>query len=563
MADEEAHRPDRDPRFLDTCDGPVRPTTWCPTSAPTSRPGASCCAPPPACRPCPRGSPPCRAGADNGARDDEEPGPAHVLTTSPKSPTDDRGASAVSPPPCSTLRDGLPPVTETGRGSPRWRTALDGRHRAGGDRRRARLGLSLLLARLPDPAAPRGRGHLPGRPDRGRRPRTARRGTRGHRVDPARRDPGPPLPHRGRPAALRPVRHRAGRPPAGLSPGGLATLVEEVLGFRLRKEHSAVDWSTRPLPERLAGVRRARRRGAGRAARGTAPTSSRRPARPSGPARSSSTCSAFEPAVRSEPWRRTSGAHRVRGRRALGAVRALWEARDRDRPRTRRRPGPAHPRLGHRRRRAGDADRPRALLATAGFHGRGARRYAREWVAALDEARTLPESELPGRAPADRRPAAAARLGRQGPGRRRAGSCQAREAIAGLAEQLPAAGRRTCSPPTHLRRLLWTPPETRDPGRWPTAVADQLRGYGARAWQVELHRTGARRRRSSAPTQPDRAGRGPSRGLTGDAQDRRTPARADVRRLLRGLLRRARTGWEARSISLGELPRVVVEEPAP
>ena len=30
---------------------------------------------------------------------------------------------------------------------------------------------------------------------------------------------------------------------------GLATLVEEILGWRMKKEHSAVDWSTRPLPE--------------------------------------------------------------------------------------------------------------------------------------------------------------------------------------------------------------------------------------------------------------------------------------------------------------------------
>src|SRR5690606_36626826 len=30
---------------------------------------------------------------------------------------------------------------------------------------------------------------------------------------------------------------------------GLATLVETLLGQRLRKEHSAVDWSRRPLPE--------------------------------------------------------------------------------------------------------------------------------------------------------------------------------------------------------------------------------------------------------------------------------------------------------------------------
>ena len=30
---------------------------------------------------------------------------------------------------------------------------------------------------------------------------------------------------------------------------GLGTIVEEVLGYRLEKGHSAVDWSTRPLPE--------------------------------------------------------------------------------------------------------------------------------------------------------------------------------------------------------------------------------------------------------------------------------------------------------------------------
>ena len=30
---------------------------------------------------------------------------------------------------------------------------------------------------------------------------------------------------------------------------GLATLVETIVGRRMRKEHSAVDWSTRPLPE--------------------------------------------------------------------------------------------------------------------------------------------------------------------------------------------------------------------------------------------------------------------------------------------------------------------------
>ena len=34
------------------------------------------------------------------------------------------------------------------------------------------------------------------------------------------------------------------------------------------------------------------------------------------------------PAVRTEPWRRTSGIHKVRGPRRLALVRSLWEARD-------------------------------------------------------------------------------------------------------------------------------------------------------------------------------------------------------------------------------------------
>ncbi|WP_345713847.1 ribonuclease D, partial [Kineococcus glutinatus] len=36
---------------------------------------------------------------------------------------------------------------------------------------------------------------------------------------------------------------------AGLPRVGLGAVVEELLGIRLAKEHSAVDWSTRPLPE--------------------------------------------------------------------------------------------------------------------------------------------------------------------------------------------------------------------------------------------------------------------------------------------------------------------------
>ena len=95
-----------------------------------------------------------------------------------------------------------------------------------------------------------GRQHLPGRPDRVRLARPAAGGHRRDRVDPARRHPGPPLP-RARWGCARPASSTPSWPGgcSGYPRVGLATLVETVLGYRLAKEHSAVDWSTRPLPK--------------------------------------------------------------------------------------------------------------------------------------------------------------------------------------------------------------------------------------------------------------------------------------------------------------------------
>jgi ribonuclease D len=119
-----------------------------------------------------------------------------------------------------------------------------------------------------------------------------------------------------------------------------------------------------------------------------------------------------------------------------------------------------------------------------GFHGRGAARYARTWLDALAEVRDLPENELPGRpartdgppqprAWAERDPVAARRL------------VHARAAMTALAEkhELPVENLLT---PDYLRRVLWAPPATREDDALAEAVAEQLRGYGARAWQIDL-----------------------------------------------------------------------------
>ncbi|GCD91393.1 HRDC domain-containing protein [Nocardioides sp. LS1] len=264
---------------------------------------------------------------------------------------------------------------------------------------------------------------------------------------------------------------------------GLATLVETLLGFRLAKEHSAVDWSTRPLPEpwleyaaldvevlvELRDKLAAELVAAGKDEWARQEFDNLR---------------TFEQAPRVDAWRRTSGLHRVRGRRHLGAVKALWETRDEIAEQRDVTPGRIIPDAAIIAAATAMPSERGALLATKGFHGRGAERYSTRWIAALRDVAAMDESELPTRAPrgdgpplprawAEKDPVAARRL------------AIAREAMAALAEQhgMPVENVLT---PDYLRRTLWTPPHTREPGTLLDEVAGQLAAYGARSWQIAL-----------------------------------------------------------------------------
>ncbi len=264
---------------------------------------------------------------------------------------------------------------------------------------------------------------------------------------------------------------------------GLATLVEALLGYSMLKEHSAADWSTRPLPEswleyaaldvevlaELRAVLADELEATGKADWARQEFTHLR---------------GFEPAERIDAWRRTSGTHRLRGRRGLAAVKELWQARDqiaRDRDVT---PGRILPDSAIVVAATELPTDRAALLGTKGFHGRGAERYSRQLGAALQRVAAMTEDELPARAPrgdgpppprawADRDPTAARRL------------ALARAAMAALAEQhhLPVENLLT---PDLLRRVLWAPPRTRDSGDLLDQVADQLTSYGARGWQLAL-----------------------------------------------------------------------------
>jgi ribonuclease D len=99
-------------------------------------------------------------------------------------------------------------------------------------------------------------------------------------------------------------------------------------------------------------------------------------------------------------------------------------------------------------------------------------------------ARALPDDALPlsavpsdGPPPpnrwADRDPDAAARL------------VAARAALADLSARLSIPVENLLTPDI-LRRVLWTPPHTRDPGELLDEVTSLLSAYGARGWQIAL-----------------------------------------------------------------------------
>ena len=261
---------------------------------------------------------------------------------------------------------------------------------------------------------------------------------------------------------------------------GLAALVESDLGLILEKGHSAADWSTRPLPEswiryaaldvevliELRDILHAELIETGRMEWAAAEFVH--------------IASSPMPEPRKEPWRRTSGMHRLRKPRQIAIIRELWTVREdiaRERDVS---PG----RIVHDDTLVAIATEPPATSADMhdlpGFRKRGASRYVTALWSALQVALALPDEDLPVHNPPsdgppppriwrDRDPQAAARLA----------AC--REEIITIAETLGMPAE-VLIPPESVRQLAWRPPDviTDD------SISDLLACHGARAWQIAL-----------------------------------------------------------------------------
>ncbi|MDR7186105.1 ribonuclease D [Microbacterium trichothecenolyticum] len=258
---------------------------------------------------------------------------------------------------------------------------------------------------------------------------------------------------------------------------GLGAVVEDTLGITLAKAHSASDWSTRPLPqswleyaaldvEHLVDVRDklvAELVEQGKtefAAEEFRAVLEREPKPP-----------------REEPWRRLSGLHTVRGRKALAVARELWTAREEYAREEDVAPGRLVPDRALVAAVLADPASKSALAAVKDFTGRASRSQLDRWWAAIEAGRAVTQPPLeratggdtlpPPRAWADRNPEADARLK------------AARPVVEQRAEELHMPTENLLTPEL-LRRVAWTPPQPLTAA----SIGEALAALGARSWQI-------------------------------------------------------------------------------
>ncbi len=261
----------------------------------------------------------------------------------------------------------------------------------------------------------------------------------------------------------------------------LSALLEHKLNITLAKEHSAADWSLRPLTQdmrnyaaldveflhelRAAMIKELESEHKLEIAYEEFDSLLARPNNP----------------PRKDPWRRTSGIHDIRDRKTLAIVRSLWTTREklaksRDLP-----PGKL---LNDRTLIAVAKSKPRTvpqLMKIPRMRRKAAARDARRWLQAIqDGIKTAqdPDKVPPLRMVSQTPPAVKAWRDKDPLAARRLQT--ARKRLARLASDQSIPLENLLLPET-LREVCWRPPEPITP----ESVERRLRDLGARPWQVQ------------------------------------------------------------------------------
>jgi ribonuclease D len=269
---------------------------------------------------------------------------------------------------------------------------------------------------------------------------------------------------------------------AGLPRVGLGPLLESLIGVSLAKEHSAVDWSQRPLPEDwlnyaaldvelLIELRDSIYQileSAGKLTWAQQDFAAILESPPQPP--------------RVDPWRRTSGMHKVKKRHHMAVVRELWNARNAIAATLDIAPGrllsdAAVTELAVASDKAPMTNRKHLekILKPIGLRARWLEHSA-EWIAAIATAVALPESQWPeARTKSDSMPPV--KIWRERFPEKFAPLSHARYQLQLRAEELAIPLENLISPEL-VRRICWQPP-TED-------LLSALIGMGARRWQAEI-----------------------------------------------------------------------------
>ncbi len=263
---------------------------------------------------------------------------------------------------------------------------------------------------------------------------------------------------------------------AGIARVGLGAVVEELLGIHLAKEHSAADWSTRPLPqswlvyaaldvELLPELREK----VGELLDAAGKTEIAR--------QEFDAVLERETVVRQDPWRRLSGIHGLRQARNLAVARELWTARDDYAREIDTAPGRLVPDGSLLAAARALPATKRDLAAIKEFTGRASRSQLDRWFDAIQRGMTTddlpqvrPQTDTlpPPRVWAEKNPDADGRFKR------------ARADVTATAAELDIPLENVLTP-EYLRRVAWSPPDPITP----EAVGEALAGLGARPWQID------------------------------------------------------------------------------
>lgn len=273
---------------------------------------------------------------------------------------------------------------------------------------------------------------------------------------------------------------------AGLPRVGLGPLLESIMGVTLAKEHSAADWSTRPLPqewltyaaldvELLVELRDAMYEILNSSGKLKWAEQEFR-----------SILKAPPPPARVDPWRRTSGMHKIKRRDQLAIIRELWIARDQI--------AAAQDIAG------GKLLNDSAIIELSMNTPTNKREFEKSlrslglrarwmenlqlWLDAIARAVAMPEDEWPAmRINTDGLPPI--KLWRDRFPEKFAPLSHARALIEVIAASNTIPVENLISPET-VRRICWSPPPGATTSRDETSVSSALIELGARQWQVDL-----------------------------------------------------------------------------